>query len=535
MIKILVKNRLSSVISAFLGRGAKNGKNKTSGARVALFIFLYLFLAACFCFMSIYFALGFAQVFIPSGASPIYFAMFIIVTFSFLFLFSIFETKSELFECRDNELLLSMPIKPLDITLSRVCVVLILNYLEELIILGPAVVIYFLFSFDIVGVLGSLLVFLILPPLATALASGVGYIIALISKRVKRKSFIAVLLTVAFLLVYFYFVNVLSESMENIISIGETILVNMGEAPVLLFIGNTVFFKPLPLILFILISALVCTAVFAFISKHYIGIVTASHSSSNKKYKAVKSEKKSLTSALTRKELSRFFSSATYMLNGGIGLIFSLGISVFILIKKSMIFEIAESLELTSSPVELIAPIMISVLVMMQSMNMISASALSLEGKSFWIPKSMPVTAREALLSKSLAQTVITLPVCLVSAVLLAIASGADFKYFVMFILITLASNVFFALLGLALNVAFPKFSFTNEAEVVKQSMPVFLTMTLQFILSVAIIVLNFVTAMFSSGFIGTLITLVLLSALSVGFYFVLTGPCARKYESIDI
>ena len=110
MIKILVKNRLSSVISAFLGRGAKNGKNKTSGARVALFIFLYLFLAACFCFMSVYFALGFAQVFIPSGASPIYFAMFIIVTFSFLFLFSIFETKSELFECRDNELLLSMPI-----------------------------------------------------------------------------------------------------------------------------------------------------------------------------------------------------------------------------------------------------------------------------------------------------------------------------------------------------------------------------------------------------------------------------------------
>ena len=131
MIKILIKNRLRSLLGTMVNKSRDGSAVKGGRGRIVLVIILYLFLAGSFAFMSTSVAMVLGTVLIPIGAAWLYFAIFIIAALSVIFILGIFETKAELFECKDNDLLLSMPIKPRDIVASRVCVVLIYNYLEE--------------------------------------------------------------------------------------------------------------------------------------------------------------------------------------------------------------------------------------------------------------------------------------------------------------------------------------------------------------------------------------------------------------------
>ena len=128
MIKILVKNRLSALFGTAVSKG-RDGAVKAGKGRILLFSLLYLLLISLFAGMSVIGAVTLGFVLIPIGASWLYFAIFFLVSFTLIFVLSIFETKSELFECKDNDLLLSMPIKPRDIVASRVLVVLIYNYI----------------------------------------------------------------------------------------------------------------------------------------------------------------------------------------------------------------------------------------------------------------------------------------------------------------------------------------------------------------------------------------------------------------------
>ena len=118
------------------------------------------------------------------------------------------------------------------------------------------------------------------------------------------------------------------------------------------------------------------------ISVRYVKIATSNIGAKKIKYEASKTDAKSPLFALVGKELKKFFTSAIYMLNSGIGLIFTVAVAVLALVKKPMLHEIA--LVLFGS-LDYLAPALAIGLVFLSSMNMMSASALSLEGKNFWI------------------------------------------------------------------------------------------------------------------------------------------------------
>ena len=93
MIKTLIGIRLRAMLGAMSGKG-KDGKTKTaSRGKLILFAFLYLYIAAAFIFMFGAVAFGMSLSMLP-GAEKMYFGMFSLIAFSFIFLFSIFETKS---------------------------------------------------------------------------------------------------------------------------------------------------------------------------------------------------------------------------------------------------------------------------------------------------------------------------------------------------------------------------------------------------------------------------------------------------------
>ena len=112
MIKELISIRLRSVFLAFVTGKDKNGNPKpASTGRMIGFGALYLFLMITFLGLVFTLSIPAAMILIPIGAEALYHGIFVVLSVSAIFIFGIFETKSELFECKDNELLLAMPIK----------------------------------------------------------------------------------------------------------------------------------------------------------------------------------------------------------------------------------------------------------------------------------------------------------------------------------------------------------------------------------------------------------------------------------------
>ncbi len=524
MIKLLVKNRLRGTVSGMLKQGKRASKGK-----IALFAVLFAYLFACVIFLSATFAYMLGSVLIPTGAAWLYFAMFILASFSAVFLLSIFETKSELFDCKDNDLLLSMPIPEKALVISRTIVVLIFNYLIQALVILPAAVVYAIISRDAIGVIGVLAVSLFTPLLATALSTGVGYLVARVSKRTNKSTLITIILSLAFIFLYFWGYNALITGIEGFLANFNPEELK-GNLKIVEFIGNAALLNPISLISLIAVCTLLSFFVYCLIARNYISMATNNRGAKKIKYEARKINVRSPLFALCKKELNKFFTSSMYMLNSGIGLVFTVILSVVAVINKPMLAEISTAL---FGGENYLAPALAIALVFLSSMNMMSASALSLEGKKLWVLKTIPVKDSTVILSKVLPQIIVTTPPVLISSILMIIASGAEAIYWPFIILTPFLANVAFAFLGLIFNILFPKFDFDNEVQPVKQGLASFLTMLTQMIISILALVITVALMLLGLPLISALAGFALFLLLSAVFALILFIPCKQKYAKI--
>ncbi len=534
MIKTLLGIRLRSVFGSITSGKKRNGKETVSKGKILLITLVYIYLIAVFGGLFSLLAYNMAPIMIALGLDWFYFAAFSIIAFAVVFVFSIFEIKSELFECKDNELLLSMPIKPRDIVLSRIFTVLVYNYLEAALMLLPAIIVYIAFGGGAGGIFGSVLMLLFLPLLATALASGIGYLVAMISRKMKHNSFFTVIISVILLILYFWGYSTFFEAGEEVDFVGLS--ENLSGIK---FIGEASMCHPVYTPLFIVISIAVALIAYTLISRSYVTIVTAVGGGKKKKYKSAYLTKGSAFLAMVKKEFSLFFSSATYMLNGAIGIVFTFMIGIMLLIKGddiivvgSLLFELPASSELSRA----LAGIMCAAFVIVASTSTISASALSLEGKRLWIMKTMPVSAKTVLFAKTVPAAVLPIIPNLVASVCVAVLLKPGFVATLLLVLVPFVASIAMALVGTVFNALMPKFNYENEAQVVKQSLAVFLTMMACMLFG---LVLFGISVLFSVALVyplvGMLLMLVLSVALVVALSLIIAGPLSRKFEAISL
>jgi ABC-2 type transport system permease protein len=529
---------LRALLGTLVGKRKSGDIKKATAVRILGVVALYTFVIAMFISLSALVAYEMGRVLIPLGASWLYFSLFMLASLSVIFIFSIFETKSELFECKDNDLLLSMPIKPKDIVASRILVVLIYNYVEGLVVLLPCIIVYAVFSLDIVGIIGGFLVLVFIPIIATALASAVGYLVAMISKKLKKNSFLIVGISIIFMLVYFWGYNALIDNfnafLENIQEAGG---VDGASMPLMYYIGSAALLKPICTLIFICASIGIGALAYFVISKSYIKIVTDNYGFKKAVYKSTSYKAKRSLYALVAKELKFFSTSATYMLNSGIGLIFEVIVGVLAVINRSAISEIAKALfaNLSVSWQTAIMPSAVSAILLFSSLNVMSACSLSLEGKQLWILKTVPLKDREVLISKFIPQIILTVPPTLLCSILFMIAVSAPVEYWLFFVLTPIFANIFSAIFGVVVNVAFPKFDFENEVQPIKQSLSVFIVMMAGMLITTVLLIGSFVLSLVIHPMLVCLIQLILYLALSVIFYLILMGPSLRKYAKIEV
>lgn len=182
---------------------------------------------------------------------------------------------------------------------------------------------------------------------------------------------------------------------------------------------------------------------------------------------------------LYKKELRRYFSSSIYVLNTSIGMVMLLVLAIALLfVSADQLGQLVEIPEL-SNYLNRLAPLFVSVFV---TLSCTTSSSISLEGNNIWILKSAPVPTITILLSKIAVNLTITVPIVVVSSLLLMISLDTGWMESLLLLVIPVLYACLTAMTGVLVNLKLPKLEWTNEVSVVKQSASVLVAMLIGFI-----------------------------------------------------
>lgn len=469
MLKALIRTRLNALYSSFFYNSRfKKDRNKAFKIVVALFA---LYVIVSFLFMFGGFFYNICRPMADSGFAWLYFSIAAIMAVALCFVGSVFLTKAQLYDAQDNDLLMSMPIPPGYILLSRIIVLLVLNYIFEMPVLVPAGIVYCAnYTPTATGIIVFIVELLILPLIPLTLSCIFGWLLAVISEKVRNKSFITTVMSLVFLGLYLYFFSrinyFLQALIQNIHSIGSKI--QSLAFPVYHF-GLAISGKNmLSLILFLSGAIIPFAIVYALLAHNFIKIATTKKGLTRKKYKEQPLKVGSVKLALLKKELRRFASSPMYILNASLGAVFTLAFAVAMIIYRGIPDFIVEDFP---QIVEYANPLIITMLCFLTSTNFISAPSISLEGKNLWILQSFPVDGGDVLLAKAKMHMVVCLPPVFLASLSCIFTIKLSFAQILLTLLLPALVTVFCALFGVVINLHFPKFDWVNETVVVKQSM----------------------------------------------------------------
>jgi len=470
MLKTLVAVRFKALVNG-LFKGSRRGKKIGAGKKI-LFALVGVYVVAVYAAL---FGMMFYGLYGPFSAGrlmSLYWAVAAFMSLTLSFAGSVFATQSQLYDANDNELLLSMPVRPWMILLSRMIVLYLTNLLFTALVMLPAAVIAWTRQ---AATVGSVLAFacgvLLLPLGSLTLSCAFGWLFAWIGSHMRNKNIVSLVVTVAFLALYFYFISrseevprLIAENAEKVGGFIRTVGWRAWQ------LGQGINGSAGAFGLFVLAVLLPFAAVMAVLARSFIGIATRNKGGVKIRYERREMRVRSQKTALLVKELTHFGSSAAWMLNGGLGLLFMLVGPVMVLANAEFIRQILNAFPEAASYVALL-------LALFECLTMtlctISAGAVSMEGRSVWILQSTPADARDVLVSKAFLQLVVTLPFLAVSTVLIWIASPMNTLMAVISLLLPLSCAVMLSFLGVALNVRFPRMDWTSEAVAVKQGVSI--------------------------------------------------------------
>ena len=469
----LFKVRLKASFAGFAG-GA-NGKTRSKGKTV-LFAFLAVYLFGIFAFMFLNYFRQLAGPLHASGLGWLYFTLFGMTSFLIMFICSVFAAKTQLYEATDNELLLSMPVPPKAILASRMAMLLVSNLLLDLMVGIPALLMWQKEApMSAAAMAAFVLLLLALPFFALAVSCFLGWLIALGSNKAKNKSLITVIISLVFLALYFLLVSRANVYLAKLISAKDAIASTLGRNAPLYWFGNAVAGPDrAQLILTLLILLVPFIVVYAVLSATFISVATKNRGVAKVKYRERGMHETPVEKALLQRERKRLFASPVYLLNAGLGILFLYAGGVVLLIERT---KLLKALSAYGMPGPELAVIAVLAVCLVSAMVLLTAPSVSLEGKTVWIVKSLPLTPQQILSAKLRLHRRATLPAVLFLMLVCVFTLDVP-KTLIPGLILAPACFVYLSSsVGLICNLKHSNLDWINETQVVKQGMAVMLAM----------------------------------------------------------
>lgn len=420
---------------------------------------------------------------------PLYVIAFLFVICSiYVFFFNIFRIKTVLFDFKDYDLLMSLPLKRSSVIASKIVSLYIISLIITLIIMLPGYVAYI----TVANLPNDFIFFLLLLtiPIIPLLASSImGIILAWFTSFFRNKnigSYIVNLLTIAVVL----FISFKSSSLDDNAMINQSLNMVNGFSKYYPF--TTIFVDLLEnvnvinLLIYFLLPVLLMGIFIIIINVGYTPLRNRLLKQNVKTdYEVVDYKTNSPLKRLYFKEIKKYFSNSMYVINTAFPCVMIIILIIAMLVSNN---NMLGNLSNVVNVKELLSTNIFLVISIICALSSTTHASISLEGKSLWIMKSIPVKTDTIFLSKILVNLTILVPTVIIASTFFSIYFNLSVLDKILLYLLPLAYSIFAAMMGLILNLMFPKFDYDNEIRVIKQSLPVFLSIMIGF----AVVILPF-------------------------------------------
>ena len=387
------------------------------------------------------------------------------------------------FKNKDFDLLDSMPIKRSYIVISKMLELYVSALVVTCAFMLPAYYLYITnVSTDILFHILYFISLIFVPMIPVFISTCIGYLISFVSSFFKRKDVVQLIGSIL-VIVGAYYLGLHSTGLNtsDYANFGKLILEIFNRYyPITIFYKNIVInYDILSLIMFIIINISLMIIIITIITKSFVfinGKLNHAQTSRNKKIK--ERRRLSKTGSLLKKDFKRLFSSTTYLLNSCTGVIITILLSIGLF--KTSSGGVFGELIANNKLAKYIIPFMYS---MFFGYIYPTSISLSLEGKSFYILRVLPISFKDIIREKDLFHMIISIPAVIIAFI--TVVYKIDMSLYTsilvgvfMFLTILLYSKV-----HLLLDVIFLNISWENEVKLIKRSIQTIISLVISFTL----------------------------------------------------
>lgn len=431
--------------------------------------FLYLLLFAYAVLLSI----GYGEAGL-SGAIPTTTAL----TVSLIsFFFTVIKTNGYLFNFKEYDMLMSMPISIGKIvadkftymyiqTLPIMVVTSVSMMVGYGIYVKPSVFVYLLWT----------VMSFVVPLIPMVVASAIGALFAGIGSGMKHKSLVQSVLIIVFVVLIicsrFIIEKVVRASqIDEVMTDIAGAVDGMGKyyPPAKWFTYSILEGSIGYALLLVAVSAAIFMLFVAVVSRSYREINSAlSSGSAHAKYKMRSMKKRSAANAIAFKEFKRMTGSTACLTNIGLGAVFAviLGIAGLFVNADKLIAAIMQGAPITSAMIMPSIPLIVYFFIGMVPWT---CCATSLEGKNYWILQSMPIKTIDVYKGKMLFNIYCFGPFMLFGIIGLCVSARAPIADVLLYLVCGLSLLLFSTCYGMRCGIKHVRLDWENEIEVIKQ------------------------------------------------------------------
>ncbi len=454
-------------LKRLMGFNLKKSKTKTILMSLVLVYVVVVFLGS---FGYLFFDLG--KALHEINQTQILLSFIIIYAIGLSIMIVLFRASGYLFYYKDYDILSPLPVHSRTILFAKASVLLVILYISMFVMTLPIVFSYFYWmGFDILSLIMFIIAFLAVPLVPVIVMSFISLMIATLTAKFRRGKILTIVL------VFVVFIGIFMLSF----SINETD-VNPFTGQINLFAGISKAYPPFEWFInsvsnhsFVDLALLVGSHVLLFgLFSYFIqGLVNRTNqrgirSNVRKNNKALKYQEKTLLVTLVQKEFKKILSSIGYAVNAGFGPVILTVLAVASLFYRTQIESYLSQMVGAGVSSEVL---ILGLIAFCVSMTYTPSISLSLEGKNFWIIKSLPIKAETIIYSKIVFNLLLIVPVGILSILLFGISIGYSIVAQLILIGLVFVFAVLISVFDAIVNLYFPKFDFVNEMEVVKQSL----------------------------------------------------------------
>lgn len=520
---VLIKALLRSTSQLNILKYSSDKKKKRRiWGNLAAYGFLYLVLMA-YCIL---FCIGMGSI----GMIDMVPVMCAILISALAFLFALLQSGGFLFQFKEYDMLMALPITEKNIAGCRWAFMYLKNFpwyfsISVAMLAGyaifarPSIIVYPLW----------LILSLVLPVIPMVIASAIGFIIAKIGSGFKKKTMAQTVLSFMIVIATFglrFFIEKVfrNDELESTLQTFSNLSKTTGSyyPPVGWFSEAVTQLRISDMLLLAGVSLLLFEIVFYFVGRSYRKINSALKSTAaSGKFKMTKQKKRSVLNAIAFKEFKRMTGSSTYMVNVTVGelLCFAAGIIVLFIDFDTIISVISQGAPIRKETLYPAIPLIIHFFIGMMSTTVCSPS---LEGKNYWIVQSLPITKQDLYKGKMLFNLYLTVPFSVFTTICFCISARVPFINSILYVISGVVLCGFSTTWGCVCGIKHMRLDWENEIEVIKQGAATSIYLLPNMFVTMALIV-------------GVLIlgTIADHKLIAVGMILIVSCLCALCYKRV--